>query len=1306
MRRTGRITAVAVLILGILLIGLVAAINTPRGQAYITAQILNLVTIPGQKVAIGRSGGQWPSHIELQGVTFSDSEGVWLTIDKLFLDWRPLALLRREVDIDRLHANTATIARFPVSPTRTSAPAPFDLEGLIGDLSNVRLASLTIDTIALADAVFGAPMRLNAAGSSTTAAGALVTRLQIQRSDAPGTAQMQLSADRQASALTLNADMAGVAVDGTINVARPGETLSGSLRLTREAAQASGSVDAVFSGTRAAPVVALAFDLNTLTTGGRPIEKISGNLTAQRRPAGDYGLIGNGVVSDIRALAPELAAITAAEGQWTLSMAQRERVTTLETLQVRAGDVTLDVNAVMENDTVRPASITFTAKGLGRAVGFADDASLTSVKLSADTFSRGGEGQGSVNFGVSGLAANAPQGFPNALAGSAEWTLDTQRLHVTKVAGLAPGVRLAGESTWPRVGNGLDHAATAITLDVDPRDKTSPATPLQISIKLDGILETLRAAVRTSAAQLGAGEDAVSDFNAVLTATRQGETFTADFNARGLWRGSATTLAAKAEKGSDDEIRITGIQADGIGGRMAGDFLIDARSGLVDGAVDVKIADITALASALGADVSGALTARVTLMPANNQQRASVDLNLRRLSSNPLTAHRLTVKASVDDAWKEQVFDVRLDTSAGTLVGRPLAALAAGASGKRADFNATLTARGAQADPWELTIGARIAGNDDVAVTFNRLLAQDGAFNATLTAPAVISISEGRIEAPSVRLRIGDGTVDANVAVNRTDGTVGGGLSARNVSLTPFAPTGFESLNGVLDGEFSVGGSMTDATLTGAAEARFAADRRYATPAFSVKLNVQGGDGRLALNVVATGFSDQPATASATLPVRLDLTQPRAVVDADGAIQGAINWNGNIAPLWRVLPVDQHLLSGDVRIDMTVAGTVASPNVRGEFHLVSGGYENIPGGTVLRDLNLDISTRAGDDFEVALSAYDTGNGTVKASGHITRDGAGKWHADVSGNLNQLHALARDDVTGNVSGAISYKGPLFGGVLKGELQMTRATINLDATGVPEVPLLRSYQASKADHAAATTPTAAAPLPITFDVTLTMLEPLRVEGQGLESAWRGQLYIGGNMIQPDIHGVVTVERGTFTFIGQSFELESGSVTFTGGGRINPQLNVVAVRQVSDITVTVNITGRATAPNIALSSRPSLPQDEVLARLLFNRAAGELGPLESLQLASAAADMTGLSRGGISGMVRRTFGLDTFSLGGTSGDAVVVGRQLSRNLFVSVEQSINSTNRLIVISWRLSSHFSLRSSASDQTGADFGVFWRKDY
>jgi translocation and assembly module TamB len=118
-------------------------------------------------------------------------------------------------------------------------------------------------------------------------------------------------------------------------------------------------------------------------------------------------------------------------------------------------------------------------------------------------------------------------------------------------------------------------------------------------------------------------------------------------------------------------------------------------------------------------------------------------------------------------------------------------------------------------------------------------------------------------------------------------------------------------------------------------------------------------------------------------------------------------------------------------------------------------------------------------------------------------------------------------------------------------------------------------------------------------------------------------------------------------------------------------------------------------------------VLAQLLFRKGTGQLGPLESLQLASAAADLAGLSQGGLTGMLRRTFGLDIVSFGGKSGQSVVLGHQISSSLYVGVEQSVaTSSERQLVVEWRLTRSLSIESTTDQQTGADIGVIWRKDY
>ena len=68
----------------------------------------------------------------------------------------------------------------------------------------------------------------------------------------------------------------------------------------------------------------------------------------------------------------------------------------------------------------------------------------------------------------------------------------------------------------------------------------------------------------------------------------------------------------------------------------------------------------------------------------------------------------------------------------------------------------------------------------------------------------------------------------------------------------------------------------------------------------------------------------------------------------------------------------------------------------------------------------------------------------------------------------------------------------------------------------------------------------------------------------------------------------------------------------GDLIPTLNIIATNQSDDVQTSVVIEGRADDPEISFRSSPDLPQEEVLARLLFD----ELG-LDYLALWSAPKD-----------------------------------------------------------------------------------------
>ncbi len=63
-----------------------------------------------------------------------------------------------------------------------------------------------------------------------------------------------------------------------------------------------------------------------------------------------------------------------------------------------------------------------------------------------------------------------------------------------------------------------------------------------------------------------------------------------------------------------------------------------------------------------------------------------------------------------------------------------------------------------------------------------------------------------------------------------------------------------------------------------------------------------------------------------------------------------------------------------------------------------------------------------------------------------------------------------------------------------------------------------------------------------------------------------------------------------------------------------------------------GPADDPVVSFTSAPELPQEEVLARLLFGRSLDKISPLQAAQLANAVAVLAGRGGVGIVGNLRR--------------------------------------------------------------------------
>jgi translocation and assembly module TamB len=378
----------------------------------------------------------------------------------------------------------------------------------------------------------------------------------------------------------------------------------------------------------------------------------------------------------------------------------------------------------------------------------------------------------------------------------------------------------------------------------------------------------------------------------------------------------------------------------------------------------------------------------------------------------------------------------------------------------------------------------------------------------------------------------------------------------------------------------------------------------------------------------------------------------------------------DLATLNPILTANGESARGQVSVDATIGGTISAPRATGSVTLAGGEVQDFAQNVRIANIQATIDA-TGDTIRIARFSGSAGKGTISASGTVGL--AAPMPVDLRISAQKAAPLSSDQLNATLDANITVRGAVQNQLaVAGAITIDGAEIRVPDNLPAQVAVLDVQRpgTGKQRPAAVTPPASTAPM-IALDVKVHAPGQMFVRGRGLDAELQGDLTIAGTSAAPLISGGFKLRRGTFSLAGQSLTFTSGEVSFDGSGKIDPTLNFVATSSNASVTATLAITGYASAPKITLSSTPTLPQDEVLAQLLFHQSASSLSPFQLAEIAVALAQIT--NAGGASSFdplnaVRSGLGLDRLSVGGGgngSSATVEAGRYVAQGVYVGAKQ-----------------------------------------
>ncbi len=531
---------------------------------------------------------------------------------------------------------------------------------------------------------------------------------------------------------------------------------------------------------------------------------------------------------------------------------------------------------------------------------------------------------------------------------------------------------------------------------------------------------------------------------------------------------------------------------------------------------------------------------------------------------------------------------------------------------------------------------------------------------------------------------------------------------------------------------------QVEGTVSGTAHVEYGADKRVLSADFAAHpLRV----GQAAMDRVNIALSATPSKVGAAVVVRGKSGSLDAKLDSgmrwpvggapslEGAIRASLAARDfRLATLEPLLGSAVNELDGKLNAELSATVDGGNVQLRGKGQLTEGVVQLPAIGQRFDDINAKIDVEPTQLVMRDLSAHGV-TGAVHGNARI----------EVDQHLALKQATAELDIPKNKKLPLTVQGVAIGDAW-GHVE-TRIVSHPDKTEVaikipelhlfvpdsggadvqdlaPDEQVRVGFRRSDAKFVALPVQPLAKPSenPTPLDLTVELGKQVSVKKGDLVTAevtGKIQVHVAD---KTDVTGQISVKGGTLDVSGKRFEIESGTVTFTGGDPSNPTVSATARWDApAGYAVYATYTGTAKKGSLNLRAEPPLSQEEIFNLILFGTPEGSVSSGSGDTATSAVGVAGGTATKGINRALSDFTHLDIQARIDTStGDSrpelmVPVNKFVSARLTRAVGEPPPGTSpdrTFVTLELRLKRYWVLSAMFGDRGASALDLVWRRHY